>query len=154
MTPTADRRCRRRRRADAGLHEISPHLDHALCQLRPKDRTAVALRFLENRSMADVGHALGLSPNAAQKVIARALDKLRRMLGSRGVMFSSTAALSAAMLESAAPRCAGEHARPGRRRCAGRRERRLSRRAAAATASHLLADAADSRGDRGGEDCG
>jgi RNA polymerase sigma factor (sigma-70 family) len=87
---------------DAALHEISPHLDHALCQLRPRDRTAVALRFLENRSMADVGVALGLSPNATQKVVSRALGKLRRMLAGRGVMLSSTAVLSAAMLESAA----------------------------------------------------
>jgi hypothetical protein len=97
MRPTADHTA-----PDAALKEISPHLDHALCQLRPRDRTAVALRFLENRSMADVGVALGLSPNATQKVVARALEKLRRMLAGRGVMLSSTAVLSTAMLESAA----------------------------------------------------
>jgi len=97
MRPTADHTA-----PDAALQEISPHLDHALCQLRPRDRTAVALRFLENRSMADVGVALGLSANATQKVIARALEKLRRMLAGRGVMLASPAILSTAMLESAA----------------------------------------------------
>ena len=86
----------------AALREVSPHLDHALCQLRPRDRTAVALRFLEDRPMADVAVALNLSPNAAQKVIARALEKLRRMLAGRGVMLASTGALSSAMLASAA----------------------------------------------------
>lgn len=89
------------------LEQISPHLDRALCQLRPRERTAVALRFLEDRSFEEIGRALGLSQNAAQKVVARALEKLRRMLAGRRVMFGSAATLSAALLESAA------HAAPG-----------------------------------------
>src|SRR6185295_15265879 len=39
--------------------EMSPLLDEALAKLGEKDRQAVLLRFFENKSLADVGSALG-----------------------------------------------------------------------------------------------
>lgn len=60
--------------------ELLPHLDTALCSLSSKDRDAVVLRFLEKKSLAAVGHALGVSEDAAQKRVSRALEKLRAKL--------------------------------------------------------------------------
>jgi RNA polymerase sigma factor (sigma-70 family) len=59
------------------LKEMLPHLDHALSKLSDKDRAAVALRFLEQRSLRDVSLALGTSEEAAKKRVARAVEKLR-----------------------------------------------------------------------------
>src|SRR5262245_3471592 len=63
--------------AEIYLKEMLPHLDHALSKLSDKDRAAVALRFLEQRSLRDVSLALGTSEEAAKKRVARAVDKLR-----------------------------------------------------------------------------
>jgi RNA polymerase sigma factor (sigma-70 family) len=63
--------------AELYLKEMLPHLDHALSKLSDKDRAAVALRFLEQRSLRDVSLALGTSEEAAKKRVARAVDKLR-----------------------------------------------------------------------------
>jgi hypothetical protein len=48
-----------------------------MAKLPAKDRDAVALRYLEQRSLRDVGAALGTSEEAAKKRVARAVDKLR-----------------------------------------------------------------------------
>jgi hypothetical protein len=53
----------------------------------------VLLRFYERRDLHAVGAVLGISDDAAQKRVARALEKLRAWLGRRGVT-SSTAALA------------------------------------------------------------
>jgi len=76
--------------------EIQPLLDDAMGQLGQKDRDAVVLRFLEGKSMAEVGTALGASENAAKKRVAHALDKLRKYFSKRGVV-STTAILAGVM---------------------------------------------------------
>lgn len=68
---------------------IEPVLDEALESLRPADRTAVLLRYFGNKSFRDVGHALGLSEDAAQKRVSRALEQLRGKLVRRGVTVSA-----------------------------------------------------------------
>lgn len=83
--------------ADSLWEEIKPVLDDAMDGLNDKDRDAVVLRFYEEQSLRDVGAALGLSENAARMRIARALTKLRDLLGQRGVS-SSTAGLAAALV--------------------------------------------------------
>jgi RNA polymerase sigma factor (sigma-70 family) len=70
---------------------IAPHLDEALSRLRQRDRNALLLRFFENKSLKEVGQALDLSDDAAQKCIARSLAKLRGLLAKRGGLLASGA---------------------------------------------------------------
>src|SRR5207249_5184739 len=76
--------------------DIRPLLDKALDRLGRVDRDALLLRFFENRSLAEVGRALGASEEAARKRVNRALDKLRADLLRRGVR-TTTAVLSTAI---------------------------------------------------------
>ena len=73
--------------------QIAPLLDDALGQLGEKDHNAVVLRFFENKSMSDVGTALGASEDAAKTRVNRALEKLRQFFLKRGVD-STTAAIA------------------------------------------------------------
>jgi len=52
------------------------------------------LRFFRNESLRDIGETFGISEDAAQKRIARAMERLRVLLGRKGVRCSG-AALSA-----------------------------------------------------------
>lgn len=58
-------------------------LDEAILALREKEREAVVLRFFNNRSLAEVGKALGLSEDAARMRVSRALAQLRKYLTAR-----------------------------------------------------------------------
>jgi len=69
---------------------IAPLLDDAIARLREKDRHAVVLRFLDGKSMKEVGAALGASEDAAKMRVNRALERLRHFFAKRGV--DSTAA--------------------------------------------------------------
>jgi RNA polymerase sigma factor (sigma-70 family) len=80
---------------------LAPHLDEAMQRLRTGDRDAVVLRFLQDRSFAEVGGALGISEAAAKMRVGRALEKLRSALGPRGIALSATA-LAAALSAHAA----------------------------------------------------
>lgn len=83
---------------DSSQEEIRQHLDEAIGCLPPRQSTAIIMRFLQNKSPAEVADAMGISYDAAQKIIARSLPKLRRILSRRGLTLSSTAGLSEAML--------------------------------------------------------
>jgi RNA polymerase sigma factor (sigma-70 family) len=72
---------------------IAPHLDHALAGLGEVDRNALLLRFFGGKSHRDVGHALGVTEEAARKRVDRAVDRLRRLLHRRGVSAPAVAAL-------------------------------------------------------------
>ena len=71
--------------------QIAPMLDDALGRLGEKDHNAVVLRFFENKSMSDVGAALGASEDAAKTRVNRALEKLRQFFLKRGVDSTTTA---------------------------------------------------------------
>ncbi len=71
--------------------QIRPLLDEALDGLGRNDRDALLLRFFEQRSMAEVGTALGSNEDAARKRVTRALEKLRARLTRRGVTTSALA---------------------------------------------------------------
>ncbi|HTV49410.1 MAG TPA: sigma-70 family RNA polymerase sigma factor [Phycisphaerae bacterium] len=58
-------------------NELLSQLDDALMQLHASDREAIALRYLQNRPLSDVSVALGISEQAAQKRLERAILKLR-----------------------------------------------------------------------------
>lgn len=55
------------------------------------DRDALLLRFFKNEGFRTVGLALGLSADAAQKRVSRALEKLRRLLARRGITTGASA---------------------------------------------------------------
>lgn len=65
--------------------EVEPLLDEAVESLPPPDRSAVLMRYFENKSLREVGAALGSSEDAAQKRVSRALEQLRQFFARRGV---------------------------------------------------------------------
>lgn len=76
--------------------ELSPVLDDAMAHLRDKDRDAIVLRFFENKSLREVGDSMGIADHAAQKRIARGLEKLRAFFTKRGIV-TTTAFLGSAL---------------------------------------------------------
>jgi RNA polymerase sigma factor (sigma-70 family) len=82
--------------------QITAWLDGAMMKLSRRACTALALRYLQDKPVNEVAAALKTSPNAAQKILARSLVKLRKILGRRGVIVPSTAILSAALLHESA----------------------------------------------------
>ncbi len=70
---------------DAEWKEIAPHLDAALGDLSEPDRDAVLLRYFENKPAQEMAAVLGISAEAAQKRVSRAVDKLRENFAKRGV---------------------------------------------------------------------
>ncbi len=85
---------------DSTWKQIEPLLDDAMASLRSSDHDAIVLRYLDNRSLKEVGEAFGWSEDAAQKRLARALSRLRTSLTRRGVTVSVTA-LGAAVTSGA-----------------------------------------------------
>lgn len=72
--------------SNPGWELIAPHLDAALAELDEADRDAVLLRYFENKTLREVGHALGTSDDTAQKRVSRAMERLREFLAKRGVI--------------------------------------------------------------------
>jgi len=64
---------------------IRPVLDEAMDNLSDEDRDALLLRYFKNHGFRDVGLALGLSDDAAQKRVSRAVERLREFFAKRGV---------------------------------------------------------------------
>ena len=79
---------------------IRPALDEALDKLNRIDRDALLLRYFEQRSLAEIGSALGTNEDAAGKRVRRALEKLRAVLVRRGIT-TTAAALSSAISANA-----------------------------------------------------
>ena len=71
--------------SDADWIDVQPMLDDAMQALDQTDRAAVLLRYFENKSLREVGQALGTSDDAAQKRVSRAVNRLRQFLAKRGV---------------------------------------------------------------------
>jgi hypothetical protein len=66
-------------------------LDDVINRLGTEDRAAILLRFSEQRDLRSIGEVLGSNEDAAQKRVARALEKLRGLLQQRGIAFSAAA---------------------------------------------------------------
>ncbi len=75
---------------------VRPVLDDALHELKEADRAVVVLRFLEDRTLREVGERMGLTEDAARMRVGRALDKLRGLLARRGIT-STASGLTAAL---------------------------------------------------------
>jgi RNA polymerase sigma factor (sigma-70 family) len=80
---------------DETWKQIAPVLEAALDKLNARDRDAVLLRFFENKTLAEVGAALGVSEDGARVRVSRALDKLRKLFTQRGVDSTADAITSA-----------------------------------------------------------
>ena len=68
-----------------GWQQIRPLLDEAMDGLSDDDREALLLRYFENRDFRAVGLALGVSDDAAQKRVSRAVERLREFFAKRGM---------------------------------------------------------------------
>jgi len=71
--------------SEADYSLVAPVLDEAINELEEADRTAVLLRFFEQRDFHSVGQALGSNEDAARMRVTRALEKLEGFLKRRGV---------------------------------------------------------------------
>ncbi|HEX7862061.1 MAG TPA: sigma-70 family RNA polymerase sigma factor [Verrucomicrobiae bacterium] len=80
---------------------IVPHLDAELNRLNRADRDALVLRFFKQQSFQAVGVGLGVSQDAAQMRVSRAVEKLRNALKKRGLLLT-TGALAAGLSAEAA----------------------------------------------------
>ena len=89
---------------DVWWEQIEPHLDAALGELTDADRDAVVLRYFHKKSAAEIATILGVSDDAAQKRVSRAVEKLREVFaknkitigaGSLGILISANAVQAA-----------------------------------------------------------
>lgn len=76
--------------AEPDWTRLRPVLDEAVVALKASDREAVALRFFDRCSFAEMGRALHISEEAARKRLTRALDQVRRRLRRRGITSTAT----------------------------------------------------------------
>lgn len=85
--------------------QLAPQLDAALTRLSADDRDALLLRFFERKTAREIGERLGLSEEAAQKRVLRALEKLRGIFSQQGVTLTaaSLACVLSAQVIQAAP---------------------------------------------------
>jgi RNA polymerase sigma factor (sigma-70 family) len=80
----------------AAWTQIAPLLDTALEQLGGKDHDAIVLRYFQNKSLREIGVALGANEDSAKKRVSRALEKLRKFFTKHGVV-STTAIIAGAI---------------------------------------------------------
>src|SRR5256885_15145501 len=86
---------------------LTPTLDEALARLGDRDRSAIAMRFFEDKSLREVGVAMGVSEEAAQKRVTRAVEKLRGFFARRGVRMPADGMMNALARQSASIAPAG-----------------------------------------------
>jgi RNA polymerase sigma factor (sigma-70 family) len=89
---------------------IGPQLEEAMGKLGETDRTAVVLRYFENKSAAQVAIAMNLTQETAQRRINRAVEKLRKFFAKRGVKLSAVVIVGSLAANSiqAAPAALGQ----------------------------------------------
>jgi RNA polymerase sigma factor (sigma-70 family) len=112
----SESRRRAREQEAAAMHEllsaqdepaweaIAPHLDAALGDLSDADREALLFRYFEKKSAPEMAGLLDISEAAAQKRVARALERLREQFTQRRVGIGAAglvALLSANAVQSA-----------------------------------------------------
>lgn len=80
--------------------QIRSVLDGAMSDLSEQDRDALLLRFFKNQDFRAIGETLGVSEDAAQKRVSRALERLHAQFVRAGVT-TTAAALSTALAANA-----------------------------------------------------
>jgi len=76
---------------DATWTDIAPQLDAALGELSEADREVLLLRYFERKSAQEMAAILGISDEAAQKRVNRAVDRLRDYFSQRNVTIGASA---------------------------------------------------------------
>jgi RNA polymerase sigma factor (sigma-70 family) len=76
------------------------NLHQALSVLNNEQRSVILLRFFEGKSVREVGEALGITEKAAERRLARALEKMRRHFEVRGYA-TSVAVIATLLTENA-----------------------------------------------------
>ena len=76
--------------------DVAPLLESAMDALNDRDRDVVLLRFFQDKSLAEVAAATGVSEDAARVRVNRALEKLHGYFAKRGIS-STTAILAGAI---------------------------------------------------------
>lgn len=76
---------------ETSLDHFGPHLDEALASLDEADRDAILLRYFEKKSAQEMAGILGISAEAAQKRVSRAVEQLREAFAKRGAVVASGA---------------------------------------------------------------
>jgi RNA polymerase sigma factor (sigma-70 family) len=76
--------------ASSEWKRIEPLLDEAMEVLDEEDRTAILLRYFDNKSLREVGDRLGISEDTAQKRVSRAVERLRELISVRGTVVGAS----------------------------------------------------------------
>ena len=71
--------------SDAHWEQIAPYLDAALGELNEQERDTLLLRYFERKSAREMAQTLGVSDEAAQKRVSRAVERLRELFAKRGI---------------------------------------------------------------------
>ncbi len=82
---------RQQQECDAVWQEIDPWLHESLGRLGEKDRLVILMRFFEGMNFSEIALALGQKEDAARHRLNRALEKMRRVLVSKGVVIPAAA---------------------------------------------------------------
>ncbi|HEX4343464.1 MAG TPA: sigma-70 family RNA polymerase sigma factor, partial [Verrucomicrobiae bacterium] len=93
--------------SDSAWERLSPLLDEAMAKLTERDRSALVLRYFENKTTRQIAALQHVEESAAQKRIGRALEKLRGSFARRGVTLSVAAIASAVAAHSVSAAPAG-----------------------------------------------
>jgi RNA polymerase sigma factor (sigma-70 family) len=75
---------------DASWEHLAPQLDAALGELAEPDRDALLLRYFERKSAQEMAQILGISDEAAQKRVTRAVERLRDYFSKRNVTIGAS----------------------------------------------------------------
>jgi len=84
--------------------QIEPMLDDAMAALDETDRSAILLRYFENKNLREVGESLKISDDAAQKRVGRAVERLREFFSKQKITIGAsglTVLISANAVQSA-----------------------------------------------------
>jgi RNA polymerase sigma factor (sigma-70 family) len=77
--------------ADPTARQAMPLLNDAIASLPRADRDAVLLKFIEQKSHAEIAQVMGIAENTARQRLFRAIGKLRQYFGRRGLNVSDSA---------------------------------------------------------------
>src|ERR1051325_358951 len=77
------------RESESDTNRVLEQLEPAMAELDADDRDTLVLRYLEDRDLREVGAEFGISEDAARMRANRALERLRAVLGRKGVSVTS-----------------------------------------------------------------
>ena len=80
---------------DTVWQQLEPALEDAMARLSAQDRALLALRFFENKSVAETASLLGLEEWAVRKRAERSVEKLRVFFHKRGIAVPASVLASA-----------------------------------------------------------